>query len=252
MASITDGRAIDDPILLFQFAMLTFADLKSYKFTYWYCEPTLVPDEPFQTSPDGIRLFQDTNANQLVYLYKSLLEYWSTVSLGGTCKQVFMMLESTTRDSEPQIVSLRDGWSRRYDQSSCIVVFDSALFSSTSSSSSSSNISSNSSSSESKEQQQREATFGWTMRNVLALLALSHDSSTSSTPPLVNIASLRGPLWKKLLHAWTVGQNDGSWRAFVDGATPSDICKIYLDNLVHFSNIYILLIILFLPFLLLK
>ena len=229
IASITDGRAIDNPTLLFPHAILSFADLKSYKFTYWYCEPVLVPDEPFQTSSTGIRLLQDTNANQLLYLYRHLLEYWSSsLSLGNhqsqssSCKQVFMMIE-TSKDSGYQIVNLRDGWNKRYEQGSCIVVFESAL------------VSSSSSSSESKVHDSS-FTFGWTMRNLLALLALSHDSSASSTEYFVNIVSLRGSLWKRLLHSWAGGQNDNSWRALVDNSTTPDICKyiIYIMIMIQF------------------
>lgn len=52
--SILSGAALEDPQLLLQFMVLTFADLKKYKFYYWFMFPTLkwtsklveLPEEP--------------------------------------------------------------------------------------------------------------------------------------------------------------------------------------------------------------
>jgi hypothetical protein len=46
-ASIVDGSAVADPMQLFRCLMLTFADLKSYKFYYWFSFPALIPSAPF-------------------------------------------------------------------------------------------------------------------------------------------------------------------------------------------------------------
>lgn len=225
IAYIADGSAIEDPTLLFQFFMLTFADLKSYQFTYWYCAPTLVPEVPFQASENKTKNFRDAYPDQLVYLYKNLLEYWSLETISSDkphCKQI-CMIETQNSSQEPRIVSLRDGWARRYDHGSFIVLFDTTLVGKDSTVSSSSV---SSSTSEFQGSHSDESTFGWSTRNALSLLALSHDQS--STQSYINIVSVRGPLWEKLLHSWTVGQKDSTWRASVDSLTPSDTCKFIL------------------------
>jgi Ubiquitin-like modifier-activating enzyme ATG7 N-terminus len=40
-----------DPNLLIRFVLLTFADLKNYKFTYWFGCPALLPATPFVSQP---------------------------------------------------------------------------------------------------------------------------------------------------------------------------------------------------------
>uniref|UniRef100_A0A8C5WLY2 Ubiquitin-like modifier-activating enzyme ATG7 n=1 Tax=Leptobrachium leishanense TaxID=445787 RepID=A0A8C5WLY2_9ANUR len=49
--SIKSGRAIDDPGLLNKFILLTFSDLKKYRFYYWFCFPALC-------LPGGIQLLK--------------------------------------------------------------------------------------------------------------------------------------------------------------------------------------------------
>ncbi|TPX62381.1 hypothetical protein PhCBS80983_g00520 [Powellomyces hirtus] len=44
--SITSGAAVADPTLLTRFILLTFADLKKYKFWYWFGFPALLPFAP--------------------------------------------------------------------------------------------------------------------------------------------------------------------------------------------------------------
>ncbi|KAJ3078443.1 Autophagy protein 7 [Quaeritorhiza haematococci] len=45
-SDIKSGAAIDSPELLTQFLLITFADLKKYKFYYWFAFPALMFDEP--------------------------------------------------------------------------------------------------------------------------------------------------------------------------------------------------------------
>nr|XP_013800752.1 PREDICTED: ubiquitin-like modifier-activating enzyme ATG7 isoform X3 [Apteryx mantelli mantelli] len=49
--SIKSGAALENPMLLNRFLLLTFADLKKYHFYYWFCYPALC-------FPDGIHIIQ--------------------------------------------------------------------------------------------------------------------------------------------------------------------------------------------------
>ncbi|XP_069625868.1 ubiquitin-like modifier-activating enzyme ATG7 isoform X5 [Haliaeetus albicilla] len=49
--SIKSGAALENPLLLNRFLLLTFADLKKYHFYYWFCYPALC-------FPDGIHIIQ--------------------------------------------------------------------------------------------------------------------------------------------------------------------------------------------------
>ncbi|NWQ82540.1 ATG7 enzyme, partial [Columbina picui] len=49
--SIKSGAALENPVLLNRFLLLTFADLKKYHFYYWFCYPALC-------FPDGIHVIQ--------------------------------------------------------------------------------------------------------------------------------------------------------------------------------------------------
>ncbi|XP_074200431.1 ubiquitin-like modifier-activating enzyme ATG7 isoform X4 [Camelus bactrianus] len=55
-ASIRSGAALDNPVLLNKFLLLTFADLKKYHFYYWFCSPALCLPEstPLVQGPVGL------------------------------------------------------------------------------------------------------------------------------------------------------------------------------------------------------
>ncbi|KAJ3141974.1 Autophagy protein 7 [Physocladia obscura] len=55
-SAIKSGRAMSDQSTLASFSLLTFADLKKFKFYYWFAFPALLPSENFTTpATDGIR-----------------------------------------------------------------------------------------------------------------------------------------------------------------------------------------------------
>ncbi|KAI8092479.1 E1-like protein-activating enzyme Gsa7p/Apg7p [Halteromyces radiatus] len=48
--SIQTGKEISDPSILTSFLMVTFADLKKYKFYYWFAFPAIIPSSPWLVS----------------------------------------------------------------------------------------------------------------------------------------------------------------------------------------------------------
>ncbi|KAJ3293044.1 Autophagy protein 7 [Rhizoclosmatium sp. JEL0117] len=50
-AAIKNGEALEDQSILASFVLLTFADLKKYKFYYWFAFPALLPSTHFTTDP---------------------------------------------------------------------------------------------------------------------------------------------------------------------------------------------------------
>src|SRR3989440_5978207 len=51
--AINDGTIYSCPSLLASFVILSFADLKKYRFSYWFAFPALVSDPPWVPVPDG-------------------------------------------------------------------------------------------------------------------------------------------------------------------------------------------------------
>ncbi|CAI2168439.1 3130_t:CDS:10 [Funneliformis geosporum] len=50
---ITSGEAIKNPYLITRFLLLTFADLKKYKYHYWFGFPALLTEPPWSVSENG-------------------------------------------------------------------------------------------------------------------------------------------------------------------------------------------------------
>ncbi|XP_076972657.1 ubiquitin-like modifier-activating enzyme ATG7 isoform X4 [Tamandua tetradactyla] len=75
--SITSGAALENPVLLNKFLLLTFADLKKYHFYYWFCYPALCLPEsiPLIQGPVGLnQRFSPKQIEALVRAYDDLCQ----------------------------------------------------------------------------------------------------------------------------------------------------------------------------------
>jgi ubiquitin-like modifier-activating enzyme ATG7 len=68
--AIVSGRAIDDPSLLTQFFLITFADLKKYHYYYWFAFPALCPEEAV-TADKAVSLETYLTSEQMMSLQSS-------------------------------------------------------------------------------------------------------------------------------------------------------------------------------------
>ncbi|KAJ3190113.1 Autophagy protein 7 [Gaertneriomyces sp. JEL0708] len=69
-ADIESGAAMQDPSLLCRFVLLTYADLKKYKFYYWFGFPALLPPEPI-TLTSAVSINDVLNETQVECLRSS-------------------------------------------------------------------------------------------------------------------------------------------------------------------------------------
>ncbi|XP_062056439.1 ubiquitin-like modifier-activating enzyme ATG7 isoform X2 [Lepus europaeus] len=63
--SIKSGAALEDPVLLNKFLLLTFADLKKYHFYYWFCYPALCLPESIPLIQGPVSLDQRFSPKQI-------------------------------------------------------------------------------------------------------------------------------------------------------------------------------------------
>ena len=81
-------EAVRDPTLLQRFVLLTFADLKSYRFTYWFATPALLPAEAILFDhPHGMSTRLSSSA-EIVSLYRGVVGLNNVISPSlGTGKE---------------------------------------------------------------------------------------------------------------------------------------------------------------------
>jgi len=87
-SSITDGSAVIDPLTLFKFVMLSFADLKSYKFYYWCGFPAFVPLAPYLLVPEVTPHMSSYTHNSVsqwpsVDIYRAVKSHENFISLAS-------------------------------------------------------------------------------------------------------------------------------------------------------------------------
>lgn len=72
--SIKSGTALQEPWRLSLFIMLSYSDLKKYKFFYWVAHPTPynLPETFYQKNP--MPICDEFNSNQIIDLQKSFYE----------------------------------------------------------------------------------------------------------------------------------------------------------------------------------
>ncbi|XP_030061608.1 ubiquitin-like modifier-activating enzyme ATG7 isoform X1 [Microcaecilia unicolor] len=63
--AIKSGNALENPMLLNQFLLLTFADLKKYHFYYWFCYPALCLPEGLTMIQQPVSLGEKFSASQI-------------------------------------------------------------------------------------------------------------------------------------------------------------------------------------------
>ena len=90
-------EAVRDPTLLQRFVLLTFADLKSYRFTYWFATPALLPAEAILFDhPHGMSTRLSSSA-EIVSLYRGV------VGLSTVTDTLSIGHENEDKDKEAQL-----------------------------------------------------------------------------------------------------------------------------------------------------
>lgn len=207
---------------MFSFILLTFADLKSYRFTYWFGAPVLVPSIPFQTAKNSpVSLFKIEHTKAVVSIYHQLHIYLNNAESLST-KMIFMLVPSNNQsagDGSYALIPLSQGWSSRYDKHSFIVVLDTDTL-----------LRNKHSEASSTTPTAPSAVFGWSMRNLLALVSLHHVPSDECSS--CNIVSLRGSLLNRLLSFSDVATT----QQFLDNSDDNNFCK-YLHIIYFYSRV---------------
>lgn len=176
--------AIKDPSKLFNFLVLTFADLKAYKFYYWFSYPALLPNVPLST----VNLADRNNSRNVVDFNDSMVSLIKIREIDDLVESIsgldvltgiythptfirllksnqFIFVVSVTKAHDlnnnnqrsVQVYSLEEGWNDRYSPNAFICVLDSITSAVT--------VNNN-------------ASVSWQIRNVLSFLSYHQRSMT--------------------------------------------------------------------------
>lgn len=184
LAVMITGEAIERPELLQRFALLVFADLKSYKFFYWFCHaaitfPQIAPFHCRQFGPISERDSRVASSPFKSHRFLSKMYSYMTSTLD------FSLIFAARYDSDSDTfatTTLSEAWQERYEENTCLVLLD--LSPSPSS-------------------------LGWAARNLLTLLSLytTQDRESRSLPSelldagqkTVRIIVVRNAKWRNRL-----------------------------------------------------
>ena len=90
--AVQTGQALKNPNELGSFLLLTFADLKKYKFYYWFGFPALMPSEPWTLLHK-----QDSIDADLLLSLKSMDHDWPFFTIKNN-QQVLPLSEFDSKD----------------------------------------------------------------------------------------------------------------------------------------------------------
>ena len=172
--SIITGNAIDDPSELLKFVMLSFADLKTYKFYFWYGFPALIPLHPYQLrSTDSCATVKELSFHGI-----SGVDFLTTIYSKLAELQQQLVYICIVDDSSFRLLSLREGWNYRHDSNAYVVILDTSNTTSSSP--------------------------GWHVRNILALFSYHKVSNLMN----INLICLRGSVFQSTNPAKIISNED--------------------------------------------
>lgn len=160
-----------NPWDLFKFIIISFADLKSYKFTYWFGSPVLVPRNPFKAIPNTF----DGSISQLI----KNIDLTPNINGAHLIQKILLHLASnhstphlpifgiSIEEERIKILTFSEVWPIRSQHNVLIAVIDSSY------------------SLESP---------GWHIRNLLAFLSCYADADNQ----FINLLCLRGEIVNKI------------------------------------------------------
>ncbi len=121
------GEAIERPELLQRFALLVFADLKSYKFFYWFCHaaitfPQIAPFHVRQFGPLG-GMDSKVLASSPFKSHRFLSKMYSYMTLAPDFSLIFAARYDSDSDTFAT-TTLSEVWQERYEENTCLVLLD--------------------------------------------------------------------------------------------------------------------------------
>lgn len=176
---IVSGEAIANPALLHNFQLITFADLKSYKFVFWFGMPAVSTAQSWELRSSELVHGDETKApllqgDVLRAVYERVLQQ--------NTMDVFVVERSSDVHN---VLSLREAWEKRYSSDLTFVLLDMSS---------------------------AKQGLGWNVRNLLTLLTFyagcgegcsSYDDehfSISTEFKSIKLLSIRNPSIKHILN----------------------------------------------------